>query len=297
MRAILFHNPNAGEKVDKNNILAAMKLADFDARYVSVKDGDIDRALEEHADLIVVAGGDGTITEVLTKISNRSVPVALLPIGTANNVCRSLGIAGAPQELVEMWKIENTHPLDVGMVRKSGAESRFIEGFGVGVFAEFLKSAREREEVEGADNLRMGRARLRNRIQTAKPIEISIEIDGKPLDGEFLGVEVMNVPFTGPGLPLAKNANVSDRCLDVVCFDASRRDDLQRWLDAPHDEVAPVTERQGRTVELRWAGAANRLDDRSQGNAKTEQGAEVACETDQLRVVMPVKHPAQKVNE
>ena len=106
MRAILFHNPSAGHKADKDDILAAMKLADFEVRYVSVKNGDIEKAFEKRTDLIVIAGGDGTITEVLTKVPDRSVPVALLPLGTANNIARSLGIAGMPQELVETWKID-----------------------------------------------------------------------------------------------------------------------------------------------------------------------------------------------
>jgi diacylglycerol kinase (ATP) len=62
-----------------------MKLADFDVRYVSVKQDDIEQALDKKTDLIVIAGGDGTITEVTTKLPDRSIPVAVLPLGTANN--------------------------------------------------------------------------------------------------------------------------------------------------------------------------------------------------------------------
>jgi diacylglycerol kinase (ATP) len=138
MRATLFHNPTAGHKATKDDILAAMKLADFDVRYVSVKGDSLEEAFEKKADLLVIAGGDGTIAEVLTRLPDRAMPVALLPLGTANNIARSLGIAGTPQELVETWKIDNTHPLDVGTVKASWGTSRFLEGFGVGVFAEFL---------------------------------------------------------------------------------------------------------------------------------------------------------------
>ena len=46
MRATLFHNPTAGHKAAKDEILAAMKLADFDVRYVSVKNGDVEEALK-----------------------------------------------------------------------------------------------------------------------------------------------------------------------------------------------------------------------------------------------------------
>src|SRR4026209_2944320 len=141
MRATLFLNPTAGHKATKEDILAAMKLADFDVRYVSVKDDNFEQAFEKKADLFVIAGGDGTINEVLTRLTDRSLPVALLPLGTANNIARSLGIAGTPQELVETWSIDNSHPLDVGIVKASWGTSRFLEAFGVGLFAEFLKSA------------------------------------------------------------------------------------------------------------------------------------------------------------
>ncbi len=118
LRALLCHNPAAGTSGhDKEGLLAALKLADMDVRYVAVKSDDLDNALKKRSDLVVVAGGDGTIDKVLTRLHNRSVPVALLPLGTANNAARSLGIAGTPQELVESWDIERTCPLDIGTVK------------------------------------------------------------------------------------------------------------------------------------------------------------------------------------
>jgi diacylglycerol kinase family enzyme len=294
MRATLFHNPSAGGKAAKDEILAAMKLVDFDVHYVSVKQDDLKDAFKKKADLIVVAGGDGTIAEVLTRLPDRSLPVALLPLGTANNVARSLGIAGTPQELVETWKIERTHPLDIGLVKASWGTSRFLEGFGVGLFAEFLKAANKSEKAKGADNLRKGRALLEKQLKAAKPVELSVKIDDKTLNGEFLGVEVMNVPFTGPGLPLAKKADVADGLLDVVCFEFERRRELEEWLDAPHEDSAPVSTRQGKLVELVWSDTANRIDDESYGNRDTKQVAEIGCDKGQVKVLIPVKHPAQK---
>ena len=295
MRATLFHNPSAGGRAAKDEILAAMKLVDFDVHYVSVKNDDLKDAFKKKADLIVVAGGDGTIAEVLTRLPDRSMPIALLPLGTANNIARSLGIAGTPQELVETWKIERTHPLDVGVVKASWGMSHFLEGFGVGLFAEFLRSANKGEKAKGADNLRKGRALLEKRIKAAKPIDLSVKIDGKAVNGEFLGVEAMNVPFTGPGLPLARKADIADGLLDVVFFEFERQAELQDWLDSPHVESAPVAVRQGKMVEFVWSDTANRIDDESYDNRDSKQVAEISCDEDQVKVLIPVKHPAQKV--
>jgi diacylglycerol kinase family enzyme len=118
MRAMVFHNPTAGANgSEKEAILSALKLAGIQAGYFSVKKPDWEKALGKSVDLIVAAGGDGTIGKIMRAMPDRSVPVAILPLGTANNVARSLGIAGTPQELVETWKIEHTFPLNLGAIK------------------------------------------------------------------------------------------------------------------------------------------------------------------------------------
>lgn len=300
MRALLCHNPTAGSKGhDKDAILAALKLADIDVRYISLKSDDWEAALKEAPkksfDLLVAAGGDGTIGKILTALPDRSLPVALLPLGTANNAARSLGIAGTPQELVETWKIDNTCPLDIGSVKAPWGTSLFLEGFGVGLFADFLRLAAKGRKPEGADNLRKGRDILQKTLKEAEPIEIDVSVDGKALRGEFLGVEVMNIPFTGPGLPIAGKADVADGKLDVVCFEADKRKALIEWLEAPLDSAPPVLSRKAEKIELTWSDAANRIDDRFFNDNKDKKLiAEIACEKKQVQIVVPQKHPAQQ---
>lgn len=300
MRALLCHNPTAGSKGhDKDAILAALKLADIDVRYISLKSADWEAALKEalkkNFDFLVAAGGDGTIGKVLTALPSRSIPVALLPLGTANNAARSLGIAGTPQELVETWKIDNTCPLDIASVKGPWGTALFLEGFGVGLFADFLRLAAKGRKPEGADNLRKGRELLQKTLKDADPIEIEIVIDGKPLRGEFLGVEVMNIPFTGPGLPLAAKADVADSKLDVICFEAGKRKALIEWLEAPLDEPPPVLSRKGEEVGLSWCDAANRIDDRFFDDNKDKKLiAEITCEEKPVQILVPQKHPAQQ---
>ena len=298
MRAVLFHNPGSGGKgYGKEDILAALKLANIDAIYVSTKSDDLDKAFEKDADLYIAAGGDGTIRTVVTGARDREVPIAILPLGTANNVARSLGIAGTPQELVETWDPEHVAPLDVGAVRGAWGTSAFIESFGVGAMPAYLLMAAKHKKPEGADNLRQGRKLLQKALKHAKPADVEVTIDGKTLKGEFLGVEVLNIPFTGPGLPLGERADAADGRLDVVCFEAGRVKELIAWLDAPLDEPPPVICRKGSAVRLLWRDAPNRLDDKSFDNEDTTQTAELTCEDTPASVVMPRKLPAQKAHE
>jgi diacylglycerol kinase family enzyme len=296
MRAILVHNPAAGMKAGKDDIMAALRLADFDVRYVSTKEGDIAAAFKKSADLVVVAGGDGTVAETLRSLPDRKVPVALIPLGTANNLARSLGIAGTPQELVETWKIDHSCPVDICAVKAPWGTSLFLEAFGLGLIPNYLKMAAKRKKPEGADNLRKGRALLQKALKEAEPIEVKASVDGESLGGKFLGVEIMNTPFTGPGLPLATAAHVGDRLLNVICFPAEQRKALMKWLEAPQGEAPPVIARQGTQVEITWADLPHRLDDEFFDNRDTKQIAEITCQPEQARILIPVKHPAQKAH-
>jgi diacylglycerol kinase (ATP) len=298
MRATVIHNPTAGANGhEKDSILSALKLADIEASYFSTKKADMEKALAKSADLIVAAGGDGTISKVLKALPDRSVPVAILPLGTANNVARSLGIAGTPQELVEMWKVDHFFLLDLGMVKGIEQGELFLESFGIGLFGKFLRRADKKNKAEGADNLRKGRETLQKLIKEAEPVPLDLSIDGKALRGEFIGVEILNIPFTGPGLPLGPKADAGDGKLDVVCFKANERKDFIEWLDSPQDEPPPAVMRQGAKIEVAWEKAAHRLDDQGYEEHSFMQGATLTCAGKKTRILVPVKQPAQRKAE
>jgi len=298
MQVLLCHNPTAGTKGhDKDSIVAALKLAGYDVRYVSVKDDKFKSAFDKPVDIVVAAGGDGTLAQVLTTLPDRSIPVAILPLGTANNFARSLGIAGTPQELVEMWDIARRCPVTLGSATGHWGTSLFLEGFGVGVFPKFLQAATKGKKPEGADNLRKGRNTFQKAIKKAKPIDVTMKIGGKTYEHSVLGIEICNIAFTGPGLPIAATADVSDDKLDAVIFEIDQRDALVRWIDAPQDDKPPVTNCKASEVIIAWRGAPYRLDDEFFEADKAEQTVEIACEKEQIRVLIPVKHPAQKTPE
>ena len=271
-----------------------MKLVDFDVHYVSVKDDNLERGVQKEGGFDCRRRRRRHDRRGSYQAARPLVAVAFYPLAPPTTSRVRLALPGTPQELVETWKIDKTHPLDVGMVKASWGTSRFLEGFGVGLFAEFLKAADKGEKAKGADNFAKA-AHCSKKGQGRKPIELSIKIDGKSFNGEFLGVEVMNVPFTGPGLPLARKADVADGLLDVVCFDAERAAVISKsGLMRRRTSQAPVTTRQGEIIELVWADTANRLDDELHGNRDKKQVAEIACEKDKLKVLIPVKHPSQK---
>jgi diacylglycerol kinase family enzyme len=296
--AVVFHNPNSGTKgFDKDSLLAAVKLANIDGEYVSTKSPDLEKAFNQKADLFVAAGGDGTIRKIIIGARDKKVPIAILPLGTANNVARSLGISGTPQELSETWDLEHAISFDLGVAQGSWGTTSFIESFGVGLFPQYLVTAGEEDKREGAENLLRGRQLLQKLLKKAKPAELEILLDGKPMKGDFFGVEVLNIPFTGPGLPLGHRADATDRMLDVVCFEEAARRDLVKWLDAPLEAAPPVVSRRASEVKITWRHVAHRLDDKAFTNEETIQTAELTCEKKPTAILLPKKLAAQKKHE
>ena len=110
MRALLIHNPTADIRThQKDSLIAALRLAYFDVAYVSTKDPNVKDALRNAPDLVVVAGGDGAVGYVFTHLSDRSVPIGVVQLGTANNIARSLALPVRRKSLRSngVWKMSD----------------------------------------------------------------------------------------------------------------------------------------------------------------------------------------------
>ena len=101
MRVTLIHNPQAGgEDYSRERLLKLIRAAGYEAVYHSSKE-DFGAALKDPGDLVAVAGGDGTVRKVAMQTIEIGVPIAILPMGTANNISKSLGITSPDEELIQ----------------------------------------------------------------------------------------------------------------------------------------------------------------------------------------------------
>ena len=287
MRVTLFHNPGAGKKGHgKDEILAALKLADHKVRYVSTKSDKFKSEIEKvEADFIVVAGGDGTVAEVIAKLGNRKLPIGILPLGTANNIARSLAIAGEPQILVETCDLKRTRRLDIGRVDGPDGRANIVEAVGVGMVPQMLLKATRMAKEKGALNLQKGRELLRKIVKEGKPLDLEIMVDGKKLGGEWLGAEVLNIPYTGPGLPLAPKADFTDGMLDLICFPKDDRDKLSDWFETPAEAPPPGVTRRGRMVSFTFRNAPYRADDEAHKAEDETQTVTLTCDEQPVIII------------
>jgi len=262
MRVTIMHNPTAGKgQVKKRDLLAACKLAGLSATYHSTKVAGWKKALRKRADLVVVAGGDGTVSKIACQLVGRDVPLAIVPLGNANNIARSVGIAGTVHELAESWTHGHKRPLDIGLAFGAWGSRKFVEAVGVGPLASIIENDEESDKKHGADNLRQGRKELRQAFKKAESRDYRLNLDGKAIEAKFVAIEIANIPYTGPGLELAPKSEPGNGVLNVVCVRASDRDKVVGWLEAPHEKRAPLRTKLGRKVSFRWQHGPLRIDD------------------------------------
>ena len=140
MKVTLIHNPEAGDDTQSSGdqIIRLIRRAGHKAKYFSSK-GKNGKSAEKPCDIVAVAGGDGTVGKVARRLIDSRTPIAVLPMGTANNIANTIGVTGRKfEELIEAWNAAHCANFDAGVAKGPWGLRYFIEGFGVGLFAETM---------------------------------------------------------------------------------------------------------------------------------------------------------------
>jgi diacylglycerol kinase (ATP) len=290
MHALLIHNPTAGTGSHTPEALSAfLKEAGYTVTACSIKQGSCKKCLKERADLILVAGGDGAVTRVIRALPSFSTTLAILPLGTANNIARSLGLEGEADVVLDCVRKRITRTLDVGIVNGSSLEKRrFVEGVGVGLLANWMYGARSKPPAH--ERTKIGRELLREALVKAVPRQCSISIDGHQLSQEFLLIEVLNTRFIGPALAMGPLSETGDGLLDVVYLPPEARPEMLAWLDNSHRTASPLLVRQGRKIILNWGQGPLHIDDRCWERPDRNGQVIMKLAPDGLRVCAPPLH-------
>jgi hypothetical protein len=160
--------------------------------------------------------------------TDRSIPVGIVPLVRANNIARSLAIARTPAELAEQWRAGRVHSFHLVEVTY-GRDKRELCAEGTAA----LIKRRKGKKARGADDIRRGRRALTALASETEQLELQVNIDGGTWKSDLISVDVLNIPFTGPALPLAANADPGDTLLDVIGFEKDKRDELVEWIKRP----------------------------------------------------------------
>lgn len=280
----LLHNPTAGhEDHDKEELTSLMEKNGFECQYSSIKKDW--KAIDEKVDFIVAAGGDGTIRKITKqlldrKLSEKTWPIALLPLGTANNIAQTLNVEGSTEEIIQSWHHTQLKPFDVGRIRGLPKAEFFLESLGYGMFPYLMKKMKKAEKEIGTpeQELRTALEMLRDIIFSYEPKQCNLMIDGIDLSGKFLMAEIMNTKLIGPNLFLSPHGDPGDGEFEVILIPEKDKDKLAAYISGKLSGVeSPYTFHQlkARQITVSWQGTHMHVDDEV---IKIEKDVEIEIE-------------------
>jgi diacylglycerol kinase (ATP) len=267
------HNPEAGKgtQPSRGDLLKLLDAAGHKVDYQSSKEKKWHKILQKPGDMVAVAGGDGTVGKVARRLIGSSTPIAILPLGTANNVACTLGISGRTlKQLIAGWKIARCLHFDAGVAKGPWGSRHFIEGFGLGLFAETMfqidgSNKKEQTKTEGPnDEINSVLRMLQGRLRKLKSKDLTVRLDGKDLSGNYVLLEALNVRLIGPSLNLAPEADTKDGYLDVVTIPHGKQTTLSQYLSRRIDGEKPklkLPSRRGRHLQIEWESSPVHIDD------------------------------------
>ncbi len=228
MRTCVILNPTAGT-ANRERLQAALANVPGAVLRVSEAAGEVDSlataAVDRGAELVVAAGGDGTVAEVVNALAKRDwrARFGVLPVGTCNDFARALGIPVDLDQALKALTAGVFRPIDVIRLRANDLERFFVlvsaSGFRPDVeerIEEQFKShwgpfgyvAAASEALPAMTNYRVGLT-----LGDEQGHEATMELD-------ISNLVVANVRIMGGGVPIAPSAEPDDGRMDVVAIRA-----------------------------------------------------------------------------
>jgi YegS/Rv2252/BmrU family lipid kinase len=232
-RARVIWNANAGAKAgiptnpvgeeELREVLGRHGLAD--ALVVPSSEADARRlvreAVRDRYDLVVAAGGDGTIAMVADELLGTETALGILPLGSIMNIPRMLGLPRDVAAAAAVLGDGVVRVVDVGQAR----DRTFYEAGSVGMHAAMFRYAQAFDRGDYLAILRTIWVAIRYR-----PARMRIELDTETVETRALMVTVSNGPYTGVGMTVAPDARLDDGAFDVRIFRRFSKSELLRHL-------------------------------------------------------------------
>ncbi len=221
--AVLVGSPDAGSADGLDRAKAAMRAAGLEIiAEITVDEAErLQDFLElENRPIFVAAGGDGTVGAVADWIAGSGALLAILPLGTSNDVARSLGIPLDPQAAARVLTEGAARTIDAGRLAVPGQRPRhFVHAATVGLnvhFAELATSSSLRRRF-GRFTYAVAATRA---LRDHKPFECELHYEDHVERLTLAQLSIVNAPVFGGSLDLrVPTAQVDDRQLMVIAVE------------------------------------------------------------------------------
>jgi len=250
-RALLVANPRSRRGGDPAAIRDLLRDAGLDPVLPSGK-GEPAALIRAHAaavDRVILAGGDGTMNAAAPALLETGLPFGIIPLGTGNDLARTLGIPEDPAEAARVAAGGHLHPIDLGLVNDVPFFNVASIGFGVDLTHALTRDAKRRW---GKLGYAVAGLRVLARLQ---PFVAEIRCGGEVVRSRTVHVAVANGRHYGGGMTVDETARIDDGRLQVLSLEVAsvwrlllllpslRRGNPGRWQE--------VRTAEGQEVEIR----------------------------------------------
>lgn len=231
-RARLIYNPTSGRETIKKNlpyILDRLERGGWETScHATTGAGDATTAaraaVHREFDLVIAAGGDGTLNEVVNGLCEQPYRprLAIIPTGTTNDFARAIGVPREIEKACEIICQEFQMPLDIGKVN----QQYFINIAGGGKLTEVTY------EVPSKLKTMLGHLAYYIKgiemLPSFRPTAVRIEYDGRLLEDEIMFFLISNTNSVGGFEKLAPDASMNDGMFDLIILKKTNLADLIR---------------------------------------------------------------------
>ncbi len=226
---------------------ATEQLRQLGLELVEESTGDPERLSEvicqyrDKVDLVIVGGGDGTLNAAAAGLVEAQLPLGIIPLGTANDLARTLGIPTSISEACTIIATGQKLPIDLGWV--NGKYFFNVASFGLStrITQQLTKSAKKRWGI-----LAYAATALQVLWQT-RPFWAEIRLNGESVRVKTVQISVGNGRFYGGGTPIAHDATINDQLLNLYSLE------IQHWW-----QIIPILPAMSRGRQATWPSVVAR---------------------------------------
>ncbi|WP_101845846.1 diacylglycerol kinase [Halobacillus sp. Marseille-P3879] len=222
-RARIIYNPTSGREIIRKvlpDVLQRFEQAGYEtSAHATTCEGDATEAakiaVEREFDVVVAAGGDGTINEVINGIAEQEFrpKLGIIPVGTTNDFARALCVPRNIHKAVDVILADYSTPLDIGRVN----DQYFMNIAGGGKITEISY------EVPSKLKTMLGQLAYYLKgiemLPSLRPTFVQMEYDGRLFEGEVMLFLVSNTNSVGGLEKLAPGAKMDDGVFDLMIIE------------------------------------------------------------------------------
>ncbi|KXG08320.1 Diacylglycerol kinase [Anoxybacillus sp. P3H1B] len=223
-RARIIYNPTSGRELFRKHlpdVLIRLEEAGYETScHATTGAGDATeaakQAVERRFDLVIAAGGDGTIHEVVNGIANQDYrpQLGIIPVGTTNDFARAIGVPRSIEGACDVIINGEAVPIDIGSVIIEEKMRYFINIAGGGRLTELTY------EVPSKLKTMLGQLAYYLKgiemLPSIRAAEARIEYDGKVYEGEIMLFLVSLTNSVGGFEKLAPDSSLNDGMFDLI---------------------------------------------------------------------------------